>query len=613
MNLDHPLPNFASITSIMAESGGINEILNNPTFRRFIWILQTVFVAFGGLLIFISFMFSWLPLKIGLLFIGSLLVLSLPVGIAIKASGLKVSIPMRRQVIIGLAIWVVILIYVFPHNALRWIIGGGIAFGFILLSTISRLFSLLIESMVPKMYYRDFKSGKNINAWGATGVAVMEPGIATLYGKRILLNFLTARMKSIGSHPFYFVNLLSFRKHDEKYALYAVKRSPAMIVVVRSGNKMTDEFREMLDSYIQFSTGKIFLVQISTHHSEPYLIEGRGIQNFEFVESTREQEEENISAIVTELTNQLTTNIIPIGDSDDALDQDSRSVIQLIARQGFPPVADCYLRFRLSQSNVERFIALLDCMEALVKVAVMYLSITQWSVPDHDPSLDFFKRPPTLGDWVNRLKMLNGVAKDDKISRAIKSLLGHAPHDSFHKLIEDASAQGLEWHETPPITFAEWFDWFVRIRNITRGHGAVTEAQVSPLWDRFHRVFLFMVLNFKPLLTDCTIVKGKKDPESSRMKGWTRIPLQSKGGEALKSKSEQLCMVVENTPDDLALSAYPFMIMKEGEILFLNSVQSNSLEYINLSSGVLRREENVPTTNLCTLWSKSSPEESRAT
>lgn len=423
-----------------------------------------------------------------------------------------------------------------------------------------------------------------------TGIAVFEPGIPTLYGKRILRELLTDRLKFRGESPYIFIDILSFQKYSPEYALLAAKSSLAMMIVIRSEKKQSEKFDKLLQSYIQYSFGKIFIIQIaSAPNISQSLFEGRGIETFEFVPSTRSFEEEYISTIIGHVANQLKVNIIPIGESDDKLHYSMRSMPRLIASHGLPPLANSYLRVRLSQSNAERFMALLDCIEMVIKISVMYLSISQWSKENHDDNFSYTLNRPTLGFWTSRLHKLKPSSDEDEITSSIIKFLELPVEGTPLQLIQIASSQGFERNEVIPSTYREWLHWFTWMRNVSRGHGTVEESQVGPLWHSLHVTFLYMVLQLRSLMIDSTLIQSRENTNSEKLEGWNRIISRQSETEPEKSNFKIPFLVVGDNTDSKKFSTFPFMIMKEGEVLFLNNAHKNNIEYISHSSGILTR------------------------
>ncbi len=586
----------------MTESNNISEIVNNPSIKRLIWYFTVAVFTLGCFLIFLSTIFVWHPLKIFLLLVGSYIAFVTLLRIIAQYSDIKVSKKSIQLAGSAMAFWVVIAIYFFPNLTFRWIITGGISLALLLLAFLSRFMLLFFESFIPRMYYKNFKLGESDYAGSSSGIAILEPGISTLYGKRILREFIFESMKAFRDTPFMFVNILSFQKRSPDFALQAVKNSSAMIVVIQAENKMGDDFRKMLEMYFKLSPGRIFVIQISRRSGLiPAIFKGRGIDTFEFVPSTRSLENDDTYVILSHMTNQITTNVIPLGESDDKLSSVVRSQTELLASWGLPPLADCYLRFRLSQSNVERFISLLDCIEVVIKISVMYLLINQWSknIPGSS-QYNFFTRSP-LGHWIGYLRKLMDSKTDDEITQSIKQFWKKSPEKVSSDLIQDASVQGMRWDKAIPANYLSWLEWFVWLRNVSRGHGAVSEVQVTPLWHGLHETFLYMVMELKLLMIDCSVVKMKDNITSGKLRGWNRAPSQLEGEVKEETKTEMLFLVGDESLRKLVYPTFPFMIIKEGEVLFLNSINEKSIDYISFNSGRLTNINNEET-NAYKLW-----------
>src|SRR5438270_4193025 len=127
-------------------------------------------------------------------------------------------------------------------------------------------------------------------------------------------------------------------------AMYA-----SALIIIRRPENDDPAFERIATEYAGLSLGSIF-------HLEPRSSRNSAVK---FIDS-------------------LTSNIIPISNSDSRLPAELRGTIQSLAYGGLPPVAECYLRFRLAQSDVERYLCLLDSVETLIKMSAIVLIACRW-------------------------------------------------------------------------------------------------------------------------------------------------------------------------------------------------------------------------------------------
>ena len=388
------------------------------------------------------------------------------------------------------------------------------------------------------------------------------------------------------ANPFIFFNIESFQRYSVDFTLAAVKRTQALLLILSVRDQRSTEFKLALQNYIKICTGRIFVIQIEAPlRRSSSILEGRGIGTYNFVPSTQELERKKISSIISELTDGLTSTAIPIGKSDDKLPSELLPEIELLSTEGFPCLANNYLRFRLSQSNTERFLNLLDCIELIIKISVMYLSVSQWTRVTANNAYRYDLNKPGLGRWIDLVKTLIPESTDDNIIQCIKNFLKHPPHDVGKSMVGDITIEGLIWTGSQPTTYQEWLDWFLWIRNITRGHGTVEEDHIAAHWHGLHVIFLDMVSRLDPLLIKCVLVPTMKPSDANVIKGWQRTSASTGTREKEDHRWEPLSLIVKKEGTSVSYSVYPFVILRAGDVLFWNGANKELVEYMNFTSG----------------------------
>src|SRR5262249_53545517 len=156
----------------------------------------------------------------------------------------------------------------------------------------------------------------------------------------------------------------------------------------------------------------------------------------------------------------------------------------LIAQQGLPPIANTYLRARLSQSDVERFLSILDCIEATIKCSVIALLTTQWQAGTVNNSAAIASQlnVPSLGHWIDILCTVITHQPQTSFQKQIADFWYAPLVQTAREVIEDANQSGFSWRGDIPQNHLQWLRWFSWLRNVTRGHGVVKEESIGNLW-----------------------------------------------------------------------------------------------------------------------------------
>ncbi|HTY11523.1 MAG TPA: hypothetical protein VMF88_10665 [Bacteroidota bacterium] len=586
----------------MNEDIDARAILELPFVKRLIWVLQLFTLMVGGLLIYVSSIFASTPTKAILFFFGLYIFFLGLLSIFNRFSYFFISAKHIKVIAAALAAWPTIAFFLIPPGTFRWLISAGIAFAYASLLLVSGMMWFFFERFFPGQYYKSYQSGE-YSGWSAVGVVVLEHGAPGFYGLKILRKLRTAIMMQAMNTPFFFVNVDSFGRRSTDLTLEAINRTQALLLIVSAKDRPSNEFKLTIQNYMRICTGRIFVIQVeSTLKISTSIFEGRGIQTFNFLPSSEEADRQRISSIISELTNGLTSTAIPIGKSDDELPSELLLQIRLLSTEGIPCLANNYLRFRLSQSNTERFLNLLDCIEVILKLSVMYLSVSQWTRAAANNAYRYDLDQPGLGRWIDLVKTLVPASTNDDIIQCIKNFLRQSPHEVAKKVIEDISVEGLKWTGSQPTTYLEWLKWFRWIRNITRGHGTVEEDQIAAHWHGFHAIFLDMVLRLDPLLIKCSFVPSMKPFDANVIKGWQRTSDVTGTAHEEDHSWEPLSLIVKKEDTNVSYSVYPFAILKAGDVLFWNGAKKGIVEYMNFTSGKPHAFDDFQGTKPYDLW-----------
>ena len=220
------------------------------------------------------------------------------------------------------------------------------------------------------------------------------------------------------------------------------------------------------------------------------------------------------------------------------------------------------------------------------------LLVNQWKQNVNPDIVRLYKQleRPSLGHWVDTLRKLIAIPSVDDLPESIcrfwEQPLAHAPT----QLISDANGSGLAWQGRLPRSHLGWLDWFVWLRNVTRGHGAVEEKQVAPLWHGLHETFLQMVWDLRSLVIDSTITTSKGVGEPIALRGWNRTVRGISRGVGQGTQEHDLVFLLrKDSKTSPFLLVYPFMVKQANSVLLWNSVRGNAIEFIDYGSGKLQR------------------------
>jgi hypothetical protein len=296
------------------------------------------------------------------------------------------------------------------------------------------------------------------------------------------------------------------------------------------------------------------------------------VQGYEIIDADLSDfEPQSIGNIVANVTKLLSDTSSFLNSSDSNLTTNHRRLIADIAANGFPPIADTYLRFRLSKSNVERFLNILDGFEALVKLSAIILLSNELaignSVSDYTTTLS---KPPSFGVWIGLLAdLLKRETKTGPIN-IIKSFW-HTPTSEIScKLLDAVNGCGFVWRGQAPKSFLQWLNWLVWLRNVSKGHGGVEEKSIGPSIHSFHE------------MVGLDEVRNKYE-----LKGWIR-------GE-VRSSLQEMGSILPNpylavkSSNDRMLALYPFIIIRGCRCLIWNSTKDTNMEFVDCSTGHIER------------------------
>lgn len=378
---------------------------------------------------------------------------------------------------------------------------------------------------------------------------------------------------SVRHHP------INFRKWLARQAAgFIVMRTPLGVDELD-----TESFNDEANNGYQLCPGPTFTIYVQPRGrgTIPSVTEGDQVFQCSWWFQNR-----SLDSMVAPLTNRLASNALSTTASDARFTRETRSAIQEIATFALPPIADSYLRFRLAQSEVERFFSLLNCTECLIKCSVVALLASQWNQTNTYVNYkELVGGPPPLGAWIHLLEKLTEVITLDELDRELCKFWKDDMLQIQEQLISEVSKASLALPETRGTSELDWVRWFRDLRNVTRGHGVVEEKSVAPLWHAFHETFLRMVLGLRPLTLSSVLVAAGPNEQQVPLQGWLR------GGHRPYSKSPRkssTCNAVAflKLPSGEALPIHPLAIIHGNSVLLWDHVRKEGMiEFLNYASG----------------------------
>ena len=219
----------------------------------------------------------------------------------------------------------------------------------------------------------------------------------------------------------------------------------------------------------------------------------------------------------------------PTIESDRRLSPLHRQASADLATVGIAPLADAYLRFRLSSSGTERFLHLMDSLEVMIKMSVFALTAVRREADSAESrrTVTAALSNPSLGIWCRVLADLVDDWKSSPVE-VTASIVDHwrrplagAPLE----LVDAANGVGLSPDGFTPRSCAnllQWLHWFTWLRNNTRGHGSVSEEAAGSIWHPFHEVVLDVAAGLRTLCLEGSLAVADRYGHPMEARGWLR-------------------------------------------------------------------------------------------
>lgn len=298
----------------------------------------------------------------------------------------------------------------------------------------------------------------------------------------------------------------------------------------------------------------------------------------------------SLDSVIAPLSNLLASTALPIAASDSMLSLKRRRYVQEISRYALSPISDSYLRFRLSHSDVERFISLIDCIESLIRISVVILLINLWDKIGQDSNIKKeMERILTLGSWIKLLHILIKKPIQNKLCEEICLFWKKNIFKIQKQLIKKVNESGLYQLNFKGTNQLDWIKWFRDFRNVTRGHGVVEEISLSPYWHLMHEIFLEMVHGIKYLIFSSHLVTLDHENKKTIYRGWLRKQF------AQEEDKEDEQFVFLDTQSNRMVVLYPLIVIKKLYALVFDHIskKEKTIDFLNYVSGEHKKLEFV--------------------
>ena len=433
--------------------------------------------------------------------------------------------------------------------------------------------------------------------------------------------FLGSLFRANRIHAFFLVSD-SARNASREFRNWLISRASAVLVVRLPPNLAADllgedqrtGFRHLLGPGLSQAFGPTLDLQISPMGMED---EGRidnRDDNSAVADATLHSHwavgpQPEVDELIAQIVDRLATTAVPLVIADQSLADGQRIVARHLATHGLAPLADCYLRVRLSGSDLERLVSLVDSIECIIRLSTIALLVDCWAADHAFQSKKLDGSALTVGGWVRLLRELLRVDPQGKelspaIHEAWRSPVSLS-QEGVLKLVQDAGME-VELPAGSSVSQIGWLEWFIRFRNVARGHGAVEEKVAARLWNGLHGVFLEMSEGLRALALESRLERIDQEGNRVQFAGWFRNGTRPSSGR-IKPQEDTQAKAFLRTSSGRALSLYPFVILRNEEVLTWDGVggSQRSTGYLNHRTGkreLFSQEGRVNDWNARELW-----------
>jgi len=477
---------------------------------------------------------------------------------------------------------------------------------------LSAIQGIILEGRVLRILLKRYKKKTSEKCVFPFVFMLAEPGLGLWFGNRLI----TKTISSLAKHRYFSTSedliLPQFYKHRHSYLWRyryhmpvafliseSVRHYPiefqkwltiqaAAFVVVRTAMRVHESlerhFDERAEHGYRLSPGPTFMVHLRSPIGDIDLPKDIADHKLDCIAKVRGR---HLDAVIAPLVDRLASTAFPTAVSDIRLSENSRYLIQEIASSALPPIADCYLRFRLAKSHVERFLCLLDGIECLIKCSVFLMLVEQWPNFDTDVNKNMLTGKPTLGSWVRFLRTLvaHKIASCE-LYVDLCSYWGGKISEAQNCLIEQAIEKNLPLRRADTMSRLDWLKQFTDLRNVTKGHGTVTDESIISFWHPLHEIFLEMISDLRTLTLSSVLGARGQDDKWIPLRGWFRGGRRV-GSEPIKTTVEHYMPTTLKLPSDQLIPLYPLVIIQNNRVLLWDHAKKSEdvIEFLDYTSG----------------------------
>lgn len=379
-----------------------------------------------------------------------------------------------------------------------------------------------------------------------------------------------------------FLSADSLRGHSSEFRRWAIHHTAAFMVVrTPFGSRKKAEFDREAKFGFARSPGPTFDIVVRPQGRGNAPQDPRADAGVTVDWGLRDAPMEDI---IAEVTNRLVATAVPIATSDTQLPESHRVIARMLSSGGFPPIADSYSRFRLAQSDVERFIAMVDAVECLTRCSALFLLADCWGRGQTHPTEAELtgRRPLTFGSWHRILdRLIREASSKEGVIATLTSWWASECNDVEEAFTERAAQSGVTVAKRRTNRRLEWLQWFVEMRNVTKGHGVLEEETVAGLWHPLHELFLGMLVELREVVLLRLIACGASS--HWKMGGWTRGDIRAKSLKQYSVSGTEVVSCIQ-VAEQRVLCLYPLVTVVEGVAMIWDRVGPSGVEYLRYSS-----------------------------
>jgi len=401
----------------------------------------------------------------------------------------------------------------------------------------------------------------------------------------------------------YFIVSDSLRRQSIEFREWLLSQICAYIIIRTplGENELYDEtFENEVNHGYSTCLGPIFTILVRLPKRNHFSLNYKGDHIIECQWSIKNR---FLESAIAPLSSRIASTAIPIAASDAKLDVSKRLTQKEISVIGLQPLANSYLRFRLAQSDVERYVSLIDCFESIIRFSVIILLIRSWCESKHLLMYKQFSHRLTLGSWVTLLESLLEKPPNSEVCQEICNFWSQKIIDSQQKLIAKVDMVGLYSLRLNDNNQINWLRWFIDLRNVTRGHGVLDESLISPIWPLLQESFLDIVSILRGFILSSQIISIGPKGDRIILQGWNRNQMEDKQNEALSGK-ELFCSLTLSSGQSEFI--YPFAVVKDKNVLIFDHIESQEglFAFIDYRTGKHEHLQ-LPESNLYTIWNST--------